>query len=101
MEKRRPSHDLAAIKRVLGSVERLAITGAALRDAQALGFTRHGVALTIRLVDRAMFVKSMTTYADHREWQDVCRVPVEGLVPYVKFQADAVTEFRLVSFKER
>jgi motility quorum-sensing regulator / GCU-specific mRNA interferase toxin len=101
MEKRRPSHDLAAIKRVLGSAERLAVTGTALRDAQALGFTRHGIALTIRGIDRSMFVKSMTTYADHRAWQDVYHVPVEGLILYVKFQADAVTEFRLVSFKER
>lgn len=101
MEKRRPSHDLAAIKRVLGSAGRLAITGTALRDALALGFTRFAIAQTIRGIERTMFVKSMTTYADHRLWQDVYHVPVEGLVLYVKFQADAVTEFRLVSFKEK
>jgi motility quorum-sensing regulator/GCU-specific mRNA interferase toxin len=101
MEKRRPTHDLAAIKRVLGSVERLAITGTALRDATSLGFTRFGIAQTVRSIDRTMFVKSITTYTDHREWQDVYHVPVEGLTLYVKFQADVVTEFRVVSFKEK
>ncbi len=48
-----------------------------------------------------MFVKSMTTLADHRTWQDVYHVPADDLVLYVKFQADVVTEFRVMSFKER
>lgn len=48
-----------------------------------------------------MFFKSMTTFADHRVWQDVYHVPARGLVLYVKFQADIVTEFAVVSFKER
>jgi len=48
-----------------------------------------------------MFVKSMTTFADHRVWQDVYHAPVAGLTLYVKVQADVVTEFRLMSFKER
>lgn len=48
-----------------------------------------------------MFVKSMTTFADHRVWQDVYNVPARGLLIYVKFQADAVTEFMVISFKEK
>ena len=48
-----------------------------------------------------MFNKSMTTYADHRVWQDVYHVPKGDLVLYVKFQAGLVTEFTLVSFKEK
>ena len=48
-----------------------------------------------------MFVKSMTTFADHRVWQDVYHVPAEALVLYVKFQADVVTEFRVMAFKEK
>lgn len=101
MEKRRSAYDLAAIRRVLGRAETLAMTGTALRDALALGFARHEVALAIRGMDRSMFVKSMTTYADHRVWQDVYHVPAEGFVLYVKFQADVVTEFRVMSFKEK
>ena len=101
MEKRRPTYDLDAVKEALGSVETLAMTTTALRDAAALGFGRHGVVAVIASMERRMFVKSMTTFADHRVWQDVYRVPAEDLVLYVKFQADVVTEFRVMSFKER
>jgi motility quorum-sensing regulator / GCU-specific mRNA interferase toxin len=48
-----------------------------------------------------MFQKSMTTFADHRVWQDVYHVQDNGLRLYIKFQADVVTEFRVMSFKEK
>ncbi|WP_420136063.1 type II toxin-antitoxin system MqsR family toxin [Sinorhizobium meliloti] len=44
-------------------------------------------------IERRMFYKSMTTFADHRVWQDVYHVPARGMVLYVKFQADVITEF--------
>ena len=100
-EKRRPTYDLDAIKQAIGSVDRLAITTSALRDASALGFDRGAIVETIHSVDRRMFVKSMTTFADHRLWQDVYHVPMRGLLLYVKFQADVLTEFTVVSFKEK
>jgi motility quorum-sensing regulator/GCU-specific mRNA interferase toxin len=42
-EKRRPTYDLEAIKLAIGSVETLAMTRSALRDATALGFGRGGI----------------------------------------------------------
>jgi motility quorum-sensing regulator/GCU-specific mRNA interferase toxin len=48
-----------------------------------------------------MFFKSMTTFADTRVWQDAYHVPDRGLTLYVKFQGDIVTEFKVVSFKEK
>jgi hypothetical protein len=33
--------------------------------------------------------------------QDVYSVPMDGLLLYVKFQADTLTEFTVVSFKEK
>jgi len=101
MEKRRPTYDLDAIKLAIGSVDALAITTSALRDATALGFDRSGIVETIHGIERRMFVKSMTTFADHRLWQDVYHVPARGLLLYVKFQADVLTEFTVVSFKEK
>lgn len=50
---------------------------------------------------REHFFKSMTSYADHRIWQDVYHVPSSASVLYVKFQQDVVTEFLLLSFKEK
>lgn len=101
MEKRRPTYDLEAIKLAIGSVETLAMTTSALRDATALGFDRGGVVETILGIERGMFYKSMTTFADHRLWQDVYHVPARGLTLYVKFQADVITEFTVMSFKEK
>lgn len=101
MEKRRPTYDLEAIKAAFGSADQLAMTSSALRDATALGFDRVGVAETIGGIQRPMFYKSMTTFADSRVWQDVYHVPARGLMLYVKFQADIVSEFTVMSFKEK
>ena len=79
----------------------LAITTSAFRDALALGFDRAGVVAVIQSMNRRMFVKAMTTFADRRVWQDVYHVPADELVLYVKFQADVVTEFRVMAFKEK
>ncbi|MCA3633145.1 MAG: type II toxin-antitoxin system MqsR family toxin [Methylobacterium sp.] len=101
MEKRRPTYDIEAIKIVCGSIETLAMTTSALRDAMALGFDRPSIAEIIMSIDRKMFFKSMTTFADHRVWQDVYHIPARGLTLYVKFQADVITEFTVMSFKEK
>ena len=101
MEKLRPTHDLDAIKAAIGSPETSAITRTALSDALSLGFSRAAIAAAIQGIRRPMFYKSMTTLRDHRTWQDVYHVPADGQVLYVKFQADVVTEFRVMSFKER
>jgi motility quorum-sensing regulator/GCU-specific mRNA interferase toxin len=50
---------------------------------------------------RAHFYKSMTSYRDHRIWQDVYHVPSEVGTLYVKFTADVVTAFLLLSFKRK
>jgi motility quorum-sensing regulator/GCU-specific mRNA interferase toxin len=101
VEKRKATYDLDAIKAAIGSAETLAITTSALRDAIGLGFDRTGIVDVITSIDRKMFLKSMTTFADHRVWQDVYHVPARDLVLYVKFQANIVTEFAVMAFKEK
>lgn len=101
VEKRRPTYDLLAVQAAIGQPGRLAITISAFRDATSLGFDRNGIVGALTSIQPRMFVKSMTTLADHRVWQDVYHVPADGLVLYVKFQADVITEFRVMSFKER
>ncbi|TPK99692.1 type II toxin-antitoxin system MqsR family toxin [Mesorhizobium sp. B2-4-12] len=97
MEKRRPAYDLDVIKTTFGSVDTVAITTSALRHWP--WFRSRGRGRGDRR--RKMFVKSMTTFADHRVWQDVYHVPPRDLILYVKFQADVVTEFTIMSFKEK
>jgi len=51
---------------------------------------------------RQMFFKSMTSYRDHTLWQDVYHVPSsDRLTIYLKFTANVVTTFTVLSFKER
>jgi motility quorum-sensing regulator/GCU-specific mRNA interferase toxin len=101
MEKRRPTYDLDAIKAAIGSAESLTITRSALSNALLLGYSRSGIATVIQGIQRPMFYNSMTTLTDHRTWQDVYHVPADGLLLYIKFQADVLTEFRVISFKEK
>jgi motility quorum-sensing regulator/GCU-specific mRNA interferase toxin len=98
-EKRKPTYDLAAFKAACDDVEKLNATTTAIRTAGALGFTRADIVATIQTMRGSHFHKSMTSYGDHRSWQDVYFVSSEAGMLYVKFTADAVTEFRLLSFK--
>ena len=100
-EKRKPTYDLDAFKATFVSVERLTVAGSALRSAAALGYGRTEIVNTIQTMQRSHFYKSMTAYADPRLWQDVYHVPSPVGMIYVKFTADAITEFLLLSFKEK
>jgi motility quorum-sensing regulator/GCU-specific mRNA interferase toxin len=59
------------------------------------------IVAVLQSMKREHFYKSMTAYRDSRVWQDVYHVPWGEDVIYVKFTADAVTAFRVLSFKEK
>lgn len=101
MEKRKPSHDLERFKSVCGTVATLRITLTAQVSAQRLGYDLEGIARVVRSMNRRMFYKSMTSFADHTAWQDVYHVPADGRTIYLKFVDDVVSEFLVLSFKER
>ena len=100
-EKRKPTYDLDAFKAACNSTGKLAITITARRTAAALGFGSADIVATIQTMQRDHFYKSMTAYPDHRLWQDVYHVPSPAGVLYLKFTADVMTEFLLLSFKEK
>ena len=100
-EKRTPAYDLDAFKRAFPRSNGVSVTTTALRSAATLGLTRSGIGEIVRTMERRQFYKSMTSYADNRVWQDVYHVPSQFGVLYVKFTAGELTEFLLLSFKER
>ena len=100
-EKRKPTYHLGAFKSAFITLEGLNVTKTALTTATALGFGRAEIVATIQTMQPSQFYKSMTTHADHRVWQDVYHVPSPVGTLYVKFMAEVVTEFLLVSFKEK
>ena len=73
-DKRKPTYDLIAFKAAFDDVDKLHVTGTAVRTAAALGFGRAEIVATIQTMQRAHFYKSMTSHGDHRVWQDVYHV---------------------------
>ena len=100
-EKRKATYDLESFKSAFSRDETFNITTTALRDAASLGFGKAEIMEVIQTMERSHFYKSMTSRADHRVWQDVYHVPSDAGVLYVKFTAGVLTEFLLLSFKEK
>lgn len=98
--KLKPTYDLDAFKSAFSTVNQLRATTTALRGAAALGFGRDEIVATIQTLERSDFYKSMTSYIDHRVWQDVYHARSEVGLIYLKFTADVLSEFLLLSFKE-
>ncbi|MBM4295187.1 MAG: type II toxin-antitoxin system MqsR family toxin, partial [Deltaproteobacteria bacterium] len=57
-EKHQPTYDLKAFKAAFSRVEKLAVTGTALRSAAAPGFGRSEIVETIQTMQREHFYKS-------------------------------------------
>ena len=69
--------------------------------APELGFEEKDVRDVILTMERKHFYKSMTSYSNHKIWQDVYHVPYDDMILYVKFTQNTISEFTLLSFKEK
>ena len=81
-EKWKPSHSLEKFQQAFGEPDSVEVTTSAIKDAMALGIGEIEM-------------------NEVKVWQDVYHVPSGFGDLYVKFTEGAVTEFRLLSFKER
>ncbi len=99
MDKLTPHHSLDEIKRTVANKGADCFTRTALDGARKMGLDTAQAIAALSLLDRKHFFKSMTTYADHRVWQDVYHAPTPCGVAYVKFilRSDGSV---VVSFKE-
>ena len=96
LDKLTPSYDLETFKQSTFDIKRSAMLGAA-----ELGFSQADIYSAVSSMERKHFYKSMTSYQDHRIWQDVYHVPYRGITLYVKFTKGTITEFALLSFKKK
>jgi motility quorum-sensing regulator/GCU-specific mRNA interferase toxin len=103
MEKRKPAYPLAQLKAAFPSVRSLglAITAGAFRGAQEAGCSRDDIITVIQALQPSDFYKSMTAYADVRQWQDVYHARFRGRVWYLKFTRTSTGSYLLLSFKEK
>lgn len=100
-EKRKPTYDLEAFQSAFSTVNSLRMTVTAANNAANLGFGKAEVVTLLQTMRPTHFYKSMTAQADYKVWQDVYHVPSAVGVLYVKFTADTVTLYKLLSFKEK
>ena len=99
MEKLKPTHDLEAFKRAFALQKNMSVI--AFRNAEAIGYSRAEVLDVVASIGRRDFVKSVTSFGDHRHWHDVYNVPHRGQLLYLKFTDHTLTEFILLSFKRK
>jgi len=71
MEKYTPHYDLAVIKADVRRLGRKAFTNTAERTGHEMGLNIEDMQEAIFELQTRMLYKSMTTYEDHRVWQDV------------------------------
>lgn len=97
MEKRTPHCPLERV-RVLLREGKVRSTRAAIQGVHKLGLRPRQILDVIQALSPSDFYKSMTTYQDHRVWQDVYHLPTELGWIYVKLTV--VDDVLVVSFKE-
>lgn len=97
MEKWIPHYRLAVIK-ALVEAGKIRATVTALAGGAALGLDFAGMVAVVMALTRQDFYKSMTTYADHRIWQDVYH-PVAA-VGEIYLKLTVIDDVLIVSFKE-
>lgn len=97
MEKHTPHSKLHIVKQMIdaGCVRS---TRTALRDAAALGMDFNDMIDVVQLLTPKDFHKSMTTYNDHKVWQDVYKTNTTHGEVYLKITV--IDDVLIVSFKE-
>jgi motility quorum-sensing regulator/GCU-specific mRNA interferase toxin len=100
VEKRTSHYDLARVQAEVVRLGVAAFTKSALDGGRVMGLTTAEMLAVIASLTRRDFYKSMTTYGDHRIWQDVyyAETPVRKEA-YIKITLrDAAP---VIQFKER
>jgi motility quorum-sensing regulator/GCU-specific mRNA interferase toxin len=97
MEKSTPHSKLSTVKAMV-KAGNIRTTRTAREGAVALGFDLDGLLGVVLGLTAADFYKSMTSYADHRVWQDVYRPRTAAGEVYLKLTV--VEDVLIVSFKE-
>lgn len=97
MEKRIPHYALAEAKALLRKGE-VRMTQKAKEGATELGLEVFDILAVVLALTPKDFHKSMTSYADHRIWQDVYRP--ESCMGAVYLKLTVLDQLLIVSFKE-
>lgn len=84
MEKSTPHYDLSVVKAEVLKLGSKAFTLAAREGGRKMMLSTAQMLRIVALLDYRMLHKSMTTYADHRVWQDVYHTTFQDREIYIK-----------------
>lgn len=97
MEKHSPHCPLNTVKELV-EAGKVRATATAVQCARQLGFRGDAMFEEILKLERSEFYKSMTTYENHKVWQDVYRHNCRAGMLYIKLTV--LNDVLIVSFKE-
>ena len=102
MIKRKPHHDLKAVKAKFARVETLEITRSAVESARALGYALEDIVDAVQALETRDFVKSETAHSPphSKVWHDTYNLPWDDQWLYLKFAGETLIDVVLTSFKE-
>jgi len=100
--KRRPHHDLAAVKAKFARVETLEATRTAILSARSLGYSLDDIVEAVQALEPGDFIKSETAHSppNPRVWHDTYNMPWDDRWLYLKFAGETLVDVMLTSFKE-
>lgn len=98
MEKKTP-HTRLHVVQALVAAGKVRATRSALDSADELDIDFDGMCAIIMALTGKDFFKSMTTYDNHKVWQDVYRPVINEVMLYVK--VTVIDDVLIVSFKEK
>jgi motility quorum-sensing regulator/GCU-specific mRNA interferase toxin len=101
MEKSTPHYDLAVVKAEVQRLESKAFTLSAREGGRRMMLSLAQMLRIVHQLDHGMLHKSMTTYADHRIWQDVYHTTFGDRVIYIKVTYRPGGRHPVISFKEK
>ncbi|WP_256590138.1 type II toxin-antitoxin system MqsR family toxin [Pseudomonas sp. Irchel 3A7] len=92
---------MALIKADVRRLGRKAFTKSAEKTGLDLGFSLKEMQEIVFELQKKMLYKSMTTYEDHRVWQDVYHINSQDLEIYIKVTYRPAGGPPVISFKEK
>ncbi|WP_426202348.1 type II toxin-antitoxin system MqsR family toxin [Pseudomonas sp. TWP3-1] len=101
MEKNTPHYDLTVVKTEVVRRGKAAFTRQALETAKDMGMSHQLMTQVICSLERRMLYKSMTSYANHRNWHDVYHTTFRDLEIYIKVTYCPGGGPPVISFKEK
>ncbi|WLH13773.1 type II toxin-antitoxin system MqsR family toxin [Pseudomonas hefeiensis] len=101
MEKSTPHYDLTVVKAEVLRLGSKPFTMSAQQGARRMLLSTARMLRIIASLECRMLHKSMTTYADHRVWQDVYHTTFQDREIYIKVTYRPGGGHPVVSFKEK